>query len=212
MVSAFWNRSSREKMPRQKFQHIKDRRTDWRGGRGEGQVYLTYACKTNMACEICISGAVLKPPVDIKNLLRPNFYLNKQWRSAAVIPLAVHATTVLHCIINTGQSSKSLTIVFLTHETFGVKSRTSFRFFFNLIFRWGGKERGKGWWRVPTLMQCFHWFCRQNWKCGWGSLSPCWNQIKTGNFLLPYLLSLPLCSLASEHVPEDQGVSLKAHS
>lgn len=51
----FWSRSSREKMPRWKFQCIKDSWADWGGGKGEVQVYLAYAHKTNMACEIHIS-------------------------------------------------------------------------------------------------------------------------------------------------------------
>lgn len=88
--------------------------------------YLTYAHRTNMACEIHISIPVLMTLVGIKNILRPNFCLDKQWRSAAVISLTVHATIVLYCIIHTGQNSKSLSRVFPMHETFGVKSRTSF--------------------------------------------------------------------------------------
>lgn len=46
-----------------------------------------------------------------------------------MISLTAHATIVLHCIIH----------VFLTHETFGVKSRTSFNL--KKKFRMGGGER-----------------------------------------------------------------------
>lgn len=48
-----------------------------------------------------------------------------------MIFLTVHATIVLHCIIH----------VFLTHETFGVKSRTSFKFKKKKKIRMRGGER-----------------------------------------------------------------------
>lgn len=42
------------------------------------QVYLTYAHRANIAYEIHISVAVLKPLVGTKNVLRPDFCLDKQ--------------------------------------------------------------------------------------------------------------------------------------